>query len=66
MFLRIFVSILIFTVIILLLFLLKPSLMFDVGGNLKSFNINDSLITMDITVPIIAILSYFITLLFSI
>lgn len=40
--------------------------MFDVGGNLKSFNINDSLITMEITVPIIAILSYFVTLLFSI
>jgi hypothetical protein len=48
------------------IFLLKPSLLFDVGGNLKSFNINDSMITIEIVTPIIAILSYFIALIFSI
>ena len=52
--------------IILLIFLFKPSLMFDVGGNLKSFNINDSMITIEIVVPFIAILSYFTALIFSI
>jgi len=66
MFTTIIIAIFIFTVCMSVIFLLKPSLLFDVGGNLKSFNINDSMITIEIVTPIIAILSYFIALIFSI
>jgi len=66
MFSRVFISVLLFSVFVLLIFLFKPSLMFDANGNLKKFDIHDSMITIEIAVPIIAILSYFIALLFSI
>lgn len=66
MFSRVFISVLLFSVFILLIFLFKPSLMFDANGNFKKFDIRDSIITIEIAVPIIAILSYFVALLFSI
>ena len=66
MFVRVISSILLFSFFILIIFLFKPSLMFDANGNLKKFDIHDSIITIEIAIPIIAILSYFITLLFSI
>lgn len=63
MFSRIFISILLFSIIISLIFVFKPSLMFDANNNLKKFDIYDSIITLEVAVPIIAILSYFISLL---
>jgi hypothetical protein len=66
MFSTIVIAIFIFTVCMSLIFLFQPSLIYDVGGNLKSFNINDSMITIEIVIPFIAILSYFTALIFSI
>jgi len=53
-----FISILLYILIILLLFLFKPSFMFDIHGNIKHYN-PKSLLTLDIMYPIIALLSYY-------
>ena len=64
---RIYISILFFTIILLTLFLFKPSLMFDASGSLKKFDYENhsvnSLFSLEIIIPFIAILCYFITLL---
>jgi hypothetical protein len=54
-------TILLYILIILLIFIIKPSTMFDLHGNIKTYN-SKSLLTLDIIYPIIALLSYFIIL----
>jgi hypothetical protein len=51
-------TILLYILILLLIFLLKPSIMFDIHGNIKTYN-SKSLLTLDIIYPIIALLSYY-------
>lgn len=51
--------------IILLLFLLKPSIMFDMYGNIKTYN-SKSLMTLDLMYPLIALLCYFFVLVIKI
>lgn len=57
----IYIAILIYILIILLLFLLKPSFMFDLNGNIKTYN-SKSLLTLDIIYPFIALLCYYFSL----
>jgi hypothetical protein len=61
----IFIAILIYILILLLIFLLKPSIMFDINGNIKKYN-SKSLLTLDIIYPFIALLSYYFTLVIKI
>lgn len=61
----IFIAILIYILILLLIFLLKPSIMFDIKGNIKTYS-SKSLMTLDIIYPLIALLSYFFTLVIKI
>jgi hypothetical protein len=61
----IFIAILIYILILLLIFLLKPSIMFDMNGNIKKYN-SKSLLTLDIIYPFIALLSYYFTLVIKI
>jgi len=61
----IFITILIYMLIILLLFLLKPSIMFDMYGNIKTYN-SKSLMTLDLMYPLIALLCYFFVLVIKI
>lgn len=61
----ILIPILIYILILLLLFILKPSIMFHTNGTIKNYN-GKSLITLDIIYPIIAILSYYIYLIIRI
>jgi hypothetical protein len=61
----IFIAILIYILILLLIFLLKPSIMFDINGNIKNYS-SKSLMTLDIIYPLIALLSYFFTLVIKI
>jgi hypothetical protein len=51
-------TILLYILIILLIFIIKPSIMFDLHGNIKTYN-SKSLLTLDIIYPIIALLSYY-------
>ena len=61
----IFIAILIYILILLLIFLLKPSIMFDSNGNIKTYT-TKSLITLDIIYPLISILSYYFSLVIKI
>jgi len=61
----IIIPILIYILILLLLFILKPSMLFDKNGNIKTYN-SKSMITLDIIHPIIAILSFYIYLLIKV
>jgi len=58
----ILIPILIYILILLLLFIFKPSIMFDNKGNIKTYN-EKTMLTLDIIYPILAILSYYISLL---
>jgi len=64
MYSRKYIIILIYITLLLLLFLIKPSLLFDDNGNIKNFgfesNNNKSLLSIEILIPIIAIISYII------
>lgn len=51
-------ALLIYIICIFLLFYFKPSMMFDINGDIKSYNDN-SFLTLEIVAPFIAILSYF-------
>lgn len=62
MFINILLSLLIFILIILLIFKFKPSMMFDLNGNVKKYNLRESILTLDLLAPIIALLCYYITL----
>lgn len=57
----VFLVILLYILILLLIFLIKPSIMFDLNGNIKTYT-PKSLLTLDIIYPIIALLSYYIIL----
>jgi len=59
------IPILIYIIIILLLFIIKPSIFFDNYGNLRTYN-HKSMITLDIIYPIIALMSYYLSLIFKI
>jgi len=61
----IIIPILIYILILLVLFILKPSIMFDNNGNIKSYN-SKSLMTIDIIYPILAVLSYYLYLIIKI
>jgi hypothetical protein len=54
-------TILLYIFILLLIFILKPSIMFDIHGNIKTYT-SKSLLTLDIIYPFIALLSYYIIL----
>lgn len=58
-------AILLYISILLLIFMFKPSFMFDNNGNFKTYN-SKSLLTLDIIYPVIALLSYFIVLVIKI
>lgn len=58
-------AILLYISILLLIFMFKPSFMFDNKGNFKTYN-SKSLLTLDIIYPVIALLSYFIVLVIKI
>jgi hypothetical protein len=60
-----FISILLYILVLLLLYLFKPSIMFDLYGNIKQYN-SKSLMTLDIIYPIIALLSYYFILVIKI
>lgn len=62
MFINILLSLLIFILIILLIFKFKPSMMFDLNGNVKKYNLRESILTLDLLAPIIALICYYITL----
>ena len=66
MFSRITITILIYITTIMLLFLFKPSMMFDLNGNIKQFDydttISSSLLSIEVLLPIIAIICYFIVI----
>jgi|688.fasta_scaffold15771_14 hypothetical protein len=55
------IPILIYIIILLLLFISKPSIMFNSNGIIKTYNEN-SLLTLDLIYPILAIISYYIYL----
>lgn len=55
----IYIVILIYILILMILFYLKPSIMFDYKGNIKTYTPN-SILTLDILYPFLAILSYYI------
>ncbi len=61
----ILLSILLYILVILLLFILKPSIMFDLYGNIKTYN-SKSLLTLDLIYPFIALLCYYIILVIKI
>lgn len=61
----IFIAILIYILILLLIFLIKPSIMFDINGNIKTYT-SKSLLTIDIIYPFLAVLSYYFTLVIKI
>jgi len=61
----ILIPILIYILILLLLFIFKPSIMFNKEGNLRNYS-NKTMITLDIIYPIFALLSYYIYLIIKI
>lgn len=69
MFSRLFITILLYITLIILIFIIKPSMMFDSTGNLKHFDYensaNTSLLTIEIALPFLAILCYFIVIIFE-
>ena len=61
----IIIPILIYILILLILFIIKPSILFDKNGNIRTYN-SKSMITLDLIYPIIALISYYIYLLIRI
>lgn len=55
----ILIPILIYILILLLLFIFKPSIMFDINGNVKNYS-GKSMLTLDLIFPFFAIISYYI------
>jgi hypothetical protein len=64
MFSRLFLTILLYITLVFLIFIIKPSMMFDANGNLKHYDYNNtsetSLLTIEIVLPFLALLCYFI------
>lgn len=69
MFSRLFLTILLYITIVILIFIIKPSMMFNSSGNLKHFDYENttdtSLLTIEIALPFIAIICYFIMIIFE-
>lgn len=67
MFLRKIITIILFIAILLLIYMLKPSLMFNNDGTIKNFGYNEeeSMITIFVVIPIIALLCYIVVLSFE-
>jgi hypothetical protein len=61
----ILIPILIYVLILLLLFIFKPSIMFDKNGNLRKYS-SKNMMTLDIIYPIFALLSYYIYIIIKI
>ena len=59
------IPILIYTLMLLILFIFKPSIMFDTHGNIKTYN-SKSLLTIDIVYPILAVFAFYLYLLLKI
>jgi hypothetical protein len=57
----ILLAILLYIFILLLIFLIKPSIMFDIYGNIKKHTSN-SLLTLDLVYPMLALLCYYFSL----
>jgi len=57
----IIIPILLYLIILIILFIIKPSLLFDKNGIIKNYN-PKSLITLDLIYPLIALLSYYLYL----
>ena len=66
MYSRKYIIILIYIILVLTIFLLKPSMMFDNKGNIKHFGYNkdnlSSLLSIEIVLPLLIIISYIIYL----
>lgn len=66
MYSRKYLSIFLYITIIIFIFIFKPKNMFDKDGNIKHFDydndIGSSLLSIEIVLPILAILCYFITI----
>ncbi len=61
----ILIPILIYIIILLIIFILKPAIMFDISGKIRTYS-DKSIITLDIIYPILAIISYYIYLIIKI
>lgn len=59
------IPILIYILILLLLFIFKPSIIFNSNGTIKTYN-GKSMLTLDIIYPFFAIISYYIYLIIKI
>jgi hypothetical protein len=57
----IYIGILLYIFILLLIFLFKPSVMFDIHGTIKTYTPH-SLLTLDIIYPFLALLCYYFAL----
>ena len=55
----IIIPILIYILCLLIIFIIKPSILFDNYGNIRTYN-SKSMITIDLIYPIIAVISYYI------
>jgi hypothetical protein len=63
MYSRKYIIILIYIILVLTIFLFKPSMMFDHDGNIKQFGYNNennmsSLLSIEIVLPLLIIISY--------
>ena len=69
MFSRLFLTIILYITLVILIFIIKPSMMFDTGGVLKHFDYENSsdtsLLTVEIVLPFLALISYFIMIIFE-
>jgi len=70
MFSRITITVILYMTVLLLIFFYKPAMMFDAEGNIKHFDYdtsvnNVSLLSMEVILPIIALLCYFIVIIFE-
>jgi hypothetical protein len=61
----IYLAILLYVFILLLIFFIKPSIMFDLHGTIKTYT-SYSLLTLDIVYPILALLCYYFSLVIKI
>lgn len=62
---RIYLAILLYIAVLLLIFLIKPAMMFDQEGNIKHFNYDASdtsasLLNVEVVMTMLAILCYFV------
>lgn len=56
------ITICIYLLVVGLLFIIQPAMMFDKDGGMKEFNIDKTLIPVDIALPLLAVIIYFLVL----